>query len=372
MIGWLQERLGEWRRFDVGLLLGVMALMAISIPTIASAVLRSPDLADAPRRQVTFALIGIVLILATSSVNYRIWGTFHQGLYLLLVGLLLLALIAGRSQIAPVRRWLEVASVNIQPAELAKLLLILSLGRFLADREEQLDSFRTVLLAFGYLLLPAALIFLQPNLSTAVVLVVIGLAMLFVWGIRPRHLLAVGLLSLPLALGAWTMMLPYMRGRLLHFLGLQPDPNTAYNLTQALITIGSGGLWGTGWGQSPQNIWGFLRVRHTDFLFAVLAGEFGLVGALGVIALYLWVLGRILQIAWTAEDTYGRLIAVGVGTWIAFQALANIGMNVGLTPVAGLPLPFLSYGGSALLSLCLGIGLVQSVRIHRMAFSIRR
>jgi len=371
MIRLLQGSLRGWHRFDGGLLLGVMALMAIGVIGIASAVLRSPDLADAPRRQAIYGLIGIGVIFLTASVNYRVWGAFSHLLYIVALILLLLALIAGRSQIAPVRRWLEIASVNIQPAELVKLLLILSLGRFLAERAEQVDSFRTVLLAFGYFMLPAGLIFLQPNLSTAVVLAVIGLAMLLVWGIRPRHLVAMGVLSLPLAVGAWTIMLPYMRGRLLHFLGLQPDPNTAYNLTQALITIGSGGLWGTGWGRSPQNVWGFLRVRHTDFVFAVLAGEFGLVGALGVLALYLWVLGRILRIAWQAEDPYGRLIAVGVGTWIAFQAVANIGMNVGLMPVAGLPLPFLSYGGSALLSLCLGIGLVQSVRIHREGFSIR-
>ncbi len=371
MMGWFRERLGEWRRFDGGLLLGVMALMAIGVITIASAVLRSPDLGDAPRRQAIYGLVGILLILLIASVNYRLWGELQPVIYLSILGLLLVALIAGRSQIAPVRRWLEIASFNIQPAELAKPLLILSLGRFLAEREAHVDSFRTVLLAFGYLLLPSALIFLQPNLSTAVVALAIGLGMLFAWGIRPRHLLAMGLLGAPLALGAWTIMLPYMRGRLLHFLGLQPDPNTAYNLTQALITIGSGGLWGTGWGQSPQNVWGFLRVRHTDFIFAVLAGEFGLVGALGVLALYLWVLGRIFQVAWKAEDAYGRLIAVGVGTWIAFQTIVNIGMNVGLMPVAGLPLPFISYGGSALLSLCLGIGLVQSVRIHREGFSMR-
>ncbi|MER3467133.1 MAG: rod shape-determining protein RodA [Thermoflexus sp.] len=371
MTGSLLERLGAWRRFDSGLLLGVTALMVIGVVTIASAVLRAPDLADAPRRQALYGLAGLLLIFLIASVNYRTWGSFHQGLYVLVLALLLLALIAGRSQIAPVRRWLEIASFNIQPAELAKPLLILSLGRFLADREERLDAFRTALGAFAYMLLPAALIFLQPNLSTAVVVLAIGLGMLFAWGLRPRHLLAIGLLGLPMAAGAWTVMLPYMRGRLLHFLGLQPDPNTAYNLTQALITIGSGGLWGTGWGQSPQNIWGFLRVRHTDFIFAVLAGEFGLVGAVGVLALYLWVLWRIFQAAWGAEDTYGRLIAVGVGTWIAFQALANIGMNLGLMPVAGLPLPFISYGGSALLSFCLGIGLVQSIRIHREAFSIR-
>ncbi len=371
MMGWLHARLGEWRRFDGGLLLGVMALMAIGTIVITSAVLRSPDLGDAPRRQAMYGLIGILLILLIASVNYRIWGALQSAIYLSILGLLLLALITGRSQIAPVRRWLEIASFSIQPAELAKPLLILSLGRFLAEREAHVDSFRTVLLAFGYLLLPSALIFLQPNLSTAVVTLAIGLGMLFAWGIRPRHLLAIGLLGAPLALGVWTIMLPYMRGRLLHFLGLQPDPNTAYNLTQALITIGSGGLWGTGWGQSPQNVWGFLRVRHTDFIFAVLAGEFGLVGALSVLALYLWVLGRIVQIAWKAEDAYGRLIAVGVGTWIAFQAMVNIGMNMGLMPVAGLPLPFISYGGSALLSLCLGIGLVQSVRIHREGFSMR-
>lgn len=371
MIGWIEDHLREWRRFDGWLLVGVIALMAVGVVTIASAVLRSPDLAEAPRRQALYGMVGILLIFLTAAVNYRLWGAFQRGIYLFILGLLLLALIAGRSQIAPVRRWLEIASLNIQPAELVKPLLILSMSRFLSEHEERLDSLRTVLLAFGYLLLPAALIFLQPNLSTAVVTLTIGFGMLFAWGIRPRHLLAIGLLSAPLAIGAWTIMLPYMRGRLLHFLGLQADPSTTYNLTQALITIGSGGLWGTGWGQSPQNVWGFLRVRHTDFIFAVLAGEFGLIGALTVLALYLWVLGRIFRIAWRAEDTYGRLIAVGVGTWIAFQALTNIGMNIGLTPVAGLPLPFLSYGGSSLLSLCLGIGLVQSVRIHRQEFSIR-
>jgi rod shape determining protein RodA len=208
------------------------------------------------------------------------------------------------------------------------------------------------------------LIYLQPDLGTALTLIAIWVAMIWMARIRLRHflvLVAGALLLLPMA---WFVLEDYMRQRLTLFINPASDPDAYFNVHQSLVSIGSGGWTGKGLTHGTQSQLHFLRVRHTDFVFAVTAEELGFLGAVVMIALVFFVLWRILRIAGRAQDTFGRLLAAGVAGLVFFQAVVNIGMNLGLMPVTGIPLPFVSYGGSSYITLMLGLGLVESVAMR--------
>jgi rod shape determining protein RodA len=208
-----------------------------------------------------------------------------------------------------------------------------------------------------------AWIYLQPNLSTSIVIMVIWFSMLWLSGIPPKYLLMMGGILLIVALTIFPFLQPYQQGRVINF--FLPDPNArygdTYNVDQALITIGSGGWFGQGYGHGSQVQLRFLKVRHTDFIFSALAEEFGFVGTAIVMALIVFVIVRCYRAGRMSRDPYGTLICYGFATLMAFQTIVNIGVNLKLMPVTGLTLPFISYGGSSLLSLVLGIGLVESV-----------
>ncbi len=209
-----------------------------------------------------------------------------------------------------------------------------------------------------------ALIYLQPDLGTALTMIAIWVAMIWMAGMRFRHLailVAAGLAALPLV---WMNLEDYMRDRLTLFINPAGDPDSYFNVHQALVSIGSGGWVGKGLTKGSQSQLHFLRVRHTDFIFAVTAEELGFLGAVAMIGLLFFLLWRILRIAERSRDTFGRLLAAGVGGLVFFQSVINIGMNLGLMPVTGIPLPFVSYGGSSFLTLMLGIGLVESVAMR--------
>jgi rod shape determining protein RodA len=260
------------------------------------------------------------------------------------------------------QRWLGEGAV--QPSELSKILIIIVLAKFLADHEDQLDQFGTVLTSLGVVGVPMVLIYLQPDLGTALTMIAIWAAMIWLAGMRFRHLALLvvgGLSALPLV---WLNLEAYMQQRLLLFINPAGDPDSYFNVHQALVSIGSGGWVGKGLTKGTQSQLHFLRVRHTDFIFAVTAEELGFLGAAAMIGLLFFLLWRILRVAERARDTFGRLLAAGVGGLVLFQGVINIGMNLGLMPVTGIPLPFVSYGGSSFLTLMLGMGLVESVAMR--------
>jgi rod shape determining protein RodA len=261
------------------------------------------------------------------------------------------------------QRWLGAGAV--QPSELTKILLIIVLAKYLADHEEDLNRFATVLTSLGIVGVPMALIYLQPDLGTALTLAAIWAAMMWMAGIRFRHLLLLGGVVVAVLPLVWLNLESYMQQRLLLFINPSSDPDSYFNVHQALVSIGSGGWTGKGLTQGTQSQLHFLRVRHTDFIFAVTAEELGFLGAAAMIALIFFLLWRIVRVAERARDPFGRLIAAGVGGLILFQSSINIGMNLGLMPVTGIPLPFVSYGGSSFLTLMLGLGLVESVAMRR-------
>lgn len=316
-------------------------------------------------RQSAFAVIGLAALVAASLVNYRVWGALRWVLYVAMLAGLVAVLLVGRVFFGA-QSWFDLQGFILQPSELCKIVLIIVLARYFAGHEAHLRQGLGVLVSLLLTLPLVALVYIQPDMGTAVVLVSIWLGMLFVAGIRLRHLLLLGFAALLLAPVLWAIMQPHMRERVLMFLNPHTDPlKKDYNVIQALISVGSGGLWGKGLGQGTQNQLFFLRVRHTDFIFAVLAEELGFVGAMLLLTLFAGLLMRILRTANQAGDAFGRLLASGVATMIFVHAAINIGFHVGLLPVTGLPLPLISYGGSSLITTLIGLGLVESVaRYH--------
>jgi rod shape determining protein RodA len=352
-----------WRHFDTLLFAGVLSLVAIGVFMINSATLNSvdPDIIGAARRQAIYAMVGIIIMFLTASIDYRIWQNARKILYGLTLLFLIITLLAGDSAIGGVRRWIDLSAFPVQPSELAKILLILALAGFLAVRTESIRKFKPVLITLVCVGLPAIMIAAQPNLSTAVVYGVIWVVMIIAAGAQLKHLAALALsatFSLPLV---WAVMAPYQRERILQFFDPNRNAGANYNLTQAQIATGSGGLLGQGYGVGSQSQLHFLKVRHTDFIFSVIGEELGFIGAVLVILLIALLLYRLFRIADRSRDQYGQLVVIGFATMIFFQSAINIAMNLNMGIVAGLPLPFVSYGGSSLLTMLIGIGVAHSV-----------
>lgn len=371
-----------WRHFDTWLLGAVGVLTIAGVALIRSAVAGNPELIElnVVGRQAVYGLVSLVVLLAVAAIDYRLWSALSRLLYGFMVLLLALIPIAGVAGFGAAR-WFEVATLTVQPSELAKILTILVLADYLGrNRPEALG---TLLKSFALVGLPAVLILGQPDLSTAVVLLVIWLAMVWAAGARLRYLVIIlGLIGLAALLVApllaryllegypqgedFLFVRNYQMTRVINFLFPHPEESfgASYNVEQALISIGSGGLLGQGYGSGTQVQLRFLKVRHTDFLFSSMSQEFGFVGAIVTVLLLMFVVFRCLRATGLARDRYGSLICYGVAILLLFQASFNVGMNLNLLPVSGLPLPFLSYGGSSLLTSLLGIGLVESVMLR--------
>jgi len=371
---------------DLGLLLGVLALLCVGLSAIFSASHISAG-TDKVVKQAIFAGAGLIGLGVFACVDYRVLARFRQVLYTLTLVLLVITLLFA-PEINGARSWFKFGPVSLQPAEFAKLLLILSFGALLIRFGAQVQRWSPFLRGLLFFALPILLVLAQPDIGTAMVLCAIWLVMVWLAGARWWMLLAVigGLVLLVLL--AWnvpivpvtqTVMLadgrsvrervfippikPYQKRRL-NFIHADPA-GAGYHQAQARIAIGAGMLWGKGYLRGTQAQRGFLPEQDTDFIFAVIAEEFGLLGALAVLGLYLFVLFRLLRIAEEAEGTPGRLLAGGVAAMLAVHVLINIGMNLTLSPVTGVPLPFVSYGGSNLLVSLLSIGLVLNISRHR-------
>ncbi len=348
-----------WRDFDWVLLAATLLLIGLGIAVIYSATINTPDLEDTASRQITHALIGLALMFVVAALDYRLLESFQKPIYFVMLAALALVFLVGEITHGS-RRW--IGTKSFQPSELAKVLIVVVLAKYLADHADKVGRLHHVLLSLIYVIPPMLLIYLQPDLGTAVVIAVIWLAMIVAAGIPLWQL---GLLSLVGALSTpimWASLEDYMRLRIVTFLDPGRDPlGTGYNINQALIAIGSGGWLGQGFARGSQSQLHFLRVRHTDFVFSVLAEELGFVGAAILFGLLIVLLWRILRAASLSRDTFGYLLAWGVATVIFFQSIVSIGMNLGLVPTTGIPLPFICSGGSSLITFLIGLGLVQSV-----------
>ncbi len=346
--------------FDWPLWAAAAGLALVSAITMASAAKTvNPVLAV---RHDVWIVIGIGLSVAMARTNYRQWSDLAWIAYGLSLFALGLVEIAGAVRLGATR-WLSIFGLSVQPSELAKLTTMWLLARYLAGQPTPLPP-RVV---WGSLLLvapPALLILAQPDLGSASIFGAIWLGMVWAAGM-PRKMLAgfsAGL-AVILPLG-WRHMHGYQRDRLMAFIDPHADPlGAGYTIIQSTIAIGSGGLWGKGWFAGTQNQLSFLPERHSDFIFSVIGEEWGWLGCVAVIALFGLLLLRALRIAASSAAPHGRLLAVGVFSWLAYQAFVNMGMVMGVLPVVGVPLPLVSYGGSSMVMIWIALGLLQS--IHR-------
>ena len=358
----------SWRHFDFWLLGAVVLAIAFGIAMIDSAVAGNAELVDYPNRQAIFAGIGLAVIALVAAIDYNYWLVLYRPVYLVMMVLLIFLFMSARA-VFGAARWFQVGVIFIQPTELSKLVVILILARYFEKTKDEPRDLRWIITSLLWAMGLTIWILLQPNLSNVIVIMVIWVVMLWMNGLRIKHLVSFAFGGLALVTAAFPFLQEYQQQRILTF--IFPDPNATYgetyNIEQAKIAIGSGGWLGKGYGQGSQVQLRFLKVRHTDFIFSAISEEFGFVGALMVIAILAFILWRCIRAARLARDVSGTMIAIGVAALIFFQGAVNIGVNLNLMPVSGLPLPFISYGGSGLLSLMLGVGLVESVIMRHRA-----
>lgn len=317
--------------------------------------------------------LGLVLGVAASLFNYRLLRAYAPVLYIASVLGLVAVLTPLGSVISGARSWIVLpGGFSIQPSEFAKVALVVGMAMILAEKRdaESTPGGSLVAQALALAAVPLALIMLQPDLGTALVVVFLVLGIVAVSGASARWI--VGLLVLGVAVSTFALtsdvLEDYQRDRLTSFIDPNSDPQgSSYNVRQVFIAIGSGGLTGKGLLAGPQTQGSFVPAQHTDFVFSVAGEELGLIGAGGILVLFTLVFWRAYRIAVGAEDLFGRLVAVGVLCWFVFQAFENIGMCLGLMPVTGIPLPFVSYGGSSMFANLIAVGLLQNVHMKRYA-----
>ena len=362
---------GSARRFDWILLAVVLVICTLGVTFIWSASYhRSDDSGDwepsaQPVFQIVWVAVGLAVFLMLLVPDYTHFMKAAYPLYVL--GVLLLVGLFFTPKFHNVHRWYRLGTFLFQPSEFMKVIMVLALARYLTYRE----NYRQLGGLVGPLvltLLPTVLIVREPDLGTALLLLPVFFAMLYVAGANRRHLIGIALIGLAcLPLLYLYVLKDYQRDRLICFVNPEAYMQEGgYQIMNAVCAIGSGGMLGKGWGDGTQNLYGFIPADQTDFIFAVLGEEWGFLGAFGLLLLYFTVFICGLSIARNTREPFGRLIAVGVVTMLAVQVLINIGMTVQLMPVTGLPLPFMSYGGSSLLSSFIALALLMNVGMRRV------
>jgi len=364
-------RAATWERFDLGLFIAMVILLALGMALIYSAYDHAVFDSSAPVseylsvKQAWRAGIGLVGYLVAVLLDYQLLFKARRLVYVGMLGVLLATLFAGETAFGA-QRSIEIAGTAVQPSELVKVLMISVLAYALGQGQEHLESPSPFFVSLILLAPPVILVYQQPDFGTTFVMVATWVGMVFLAGVRWRHILIAGLVGVLAAPIIWFRLEDYMRDRVLDYLNPSgASPDESYNVRQALISIGNGGWWGTGLMQGSQSQLYFLRVRHTDFIFSVLAEELGFLGCMGFLLVYAYMIHRLLTIAQQAPDEGGRLLASGTAVMLTVQAVINLGANTNLLPVTGIPLPLVSYGGSAVMTTIVALGLVQSVAVRR-------
>jgi rod shape determining protein RodA len=339
-------------------------LVILSVTTLASVTVGRAG-SGVALRQLLWAGVGLLAAVAVASVDYRRLVRWAPALYGLGLAALAAVFVLGRT-VSGARRWIVFGPLSVQPAELFKICFLLALVWLLLSRWAQPISLGILALLAPVTAVPFMLIVKQPDLGTALMLWPLLLVLLVAAGVGLRLLGSLTLGGVAVLPVAWFVLKDYQRERILVFLDPVRDPlGTAYNVIQAKIAIGSGQLLGKGVAGATQSRLAFLPERHTDFIFAVFAEMWGFVGCLVLLSCYALLLFRGIDIAATARDPVGRLVALGATSLIAAQLFVNVGMVVGLLPVVGIPLPFMSYGGSSMLASMMALGLLLSVRMRQ-------
>jgi rod shape determining protein RodA len=356
------SRYVSYRDFDWLLLIFVLIICGLGVMEIHSAT-QHTKFAGAHVKQVYWVLGGVGMMFLVSLVNYQALLEQIHWFYIVGVGSLMAVMIFGQKYLGA-RRWIKMPGGNhFQPSEWVKLILILAVAKYFADLQQRDLSWSDFMKAGAIVGIPMLMVLAQPDLGTSLTYLPIALMGLFLGGLHWKQAAVVVFLAALCMPLAWHHLKDYQKARLVSFLEPDADPRgSGYQVTQSLIAVGSGGLWG---GKGSQTHGAFLPVPQTDFIFAAFAEEHGFVGALGVLLLYFIVLMRLTQNAQTAPDRAGTFVVMGVVAVLSFHILVNVGMVVGFMPVTGIPLPLMSYGGSSVLFMFLALGMVMNVRMRR-------
>jgi len=360
------------RHLDPILLLAAAVLAVIGLFAIYSATHQSlaaigGDPGRFVKRQLTFLAVGGVVVLLAASFDYRLVKVYAGLVYVSSLVLLVLVRTPLGTSVKGSQRWFELLGFQLAPSELAKLALIAMLAAFLSEIRAEL-TLRDVFRAAGLAAVPGLLVFLQPDLGTSIVFAAILVGILVVAGTRAKYLGVLALTAVVLIFAGFQVGLvkEYQVARLTSFLDPANDPQrSGYNRTQAEIAIGSGGVFGLGYLQGTQTNLDFVPEQHTDFIFTVIGEEFGFLGGAAMLGLYALLLWRAFRIALLSKDPFGTYLAAGVASMLALQMFVNVGMTIGIMPITGIPLPFVSYGGSSLLTNCAAVGLLLNVHMRR-------
>ncbi len=317
-------------------------------------------------RQVTRFGLGLGVLFVAALIDIRIWLRLAYPFYAVSIVLLVAVELFGAVGMGA-QRWIDIGFMQLQPSEVMKVAVVLALARYYHSMaDEDVGRITPLIIPLVMILAPVALVLRQPDLGTALLLLMVGGAMLFLAGVRLWKFAVVGAAAVSAVPIAFQFLHPYQRNRVLTFFNPENDPlGSGYHILQSKIALGSGGMFGKGFLQGSQAHLNFLPEKQTDFIFTMLAEEFGLAGGLGLIVLYMLITAYGVVIGLVSRNQFGRLVAIGLMTNFFFYVFINIAMVMGMIPVVGVPLPLISYGGTAMLTLLLGFGIVMSVYIHR-------
>ncbi|MFN2526928.1 MAG: rod shape-determining protein RodA [Actinomycetota bacterium] len=361
------------RHLDPTLLLTTLMLSAFGALMVLSATASQQEQAGLDpntyfKRQIAYMAAGALLLLFISFFDYRHFRGFAPFIYAATIVALVIVLTPLGEVQSGARRWINFGAFQAQPSELAKIAVIVALAAYLAERKADLLG-RDIAICCAVVMVPATLIYLEPDLGTMIVFVALLGALLLVAGAKLRHFLALGAVGIALVATVLQagLLKDYQLNRITAFLDPDPDVQSiGYNLTQSKIAIGSGAFTGKGLqGENTQTTLDFVPEQHTDFIFTAVGEQLGFVGSAALLALFAFLIWRALRIATLSRDLFGTLVAAGIGTLWAFQLFVNVGMTMGIMPITGVPLPFVSFGGSSLLTNYLAVGLLLNIHMRR-------
>ncbi len=359
------------QNFDWILLLALLVLMSISLMNLYSATYAIRDFGGSQVfvKQIYWFLIGFIVLLFMASFDYNILGRYAFPIYLISIGLLILVVFMGKESSGS-RRWISLGPISLQPSELVKITIVLMLGKLLSDKGgDRPYRLRDLWLPFVLLGIPFILILKQPDLGTALLLIFISISMLMFVRIHWRSKIILMISGLSMIPFIWFGLKDYQKMRILSFLRPDVAPlGSGYHINQSKITIGSGLMWGKGFLKGTQTRLHFLPEQHTDFIFSVLAEEWGFASSLFLLLLYLFIILWGLTIAKNSKDRFGAILAVGIVSIFFWHVVINVGMVTGLLPVVGIPLLLFSYGGSSLVATMAAMGLLMNISMRRFMF----
>jgi rod shape determining protein RodA len=359
--------MNKFLKLDWVLLISVALLLILSVLIIYSisfsgSVFNSGNI----QRQIISITIGTGAMFFLAFFDYRLLNYHSTKLYFLMLILLVVVIFLGKT-VKGNTGWIEFFSFNVQPVEIAKIIMIIFLASFLSKKKTQLSIIVRIISSVVLVFIPAFLILRQPDLGSTAVILASWLVLLLASGLNKKNLALLVIVGMLCVSSSWFFLANYQKDRIVNFIKPESDPmGSGYNVIQSIIAVGSGGMFGKGLGHGSQSQLNFLPEKHTDFIFSVITEELGLAGAMVILVLFGIIFWRLKETARLARDNFGYLIVLGILTILFFQSLVNIGMNIGVMPVAGVPLPFLSYGGSSMVVMLVAVGLVQSVYLRRI------